>query len=136
MQNFDVAAWFAAIAFICAVDALWFAFAWDNVYNFNTLFKNKPNFAIGAFYVVACAVFAATVLVSLRGASYEEAASTGALIGGLVFFVFNACACFIVNHIDGDVNTQWTPKAAMCDLFYGTAVYTAATVIIYSIAGP
>ena len=136
MHGFDVPALIAATVFICAADAIWFAFAWNSVYRFDELFRREPNRAVGALYVLACAIFAASVLMVFRGSSYEQAAMAGGLIGGLVFFVFNACTCYIVNHINGDYNTQWMPYTALCDFVYGSLTYTAAAVIIFAVAGP
>jgi len=135
-------AWVTGTAVLCVSDFLWFRFFGNLIYNFETLInRNQQSAAVSVF---ACAVFASAVLTVFRGKSVEDAAAAGALIGGLVFFVFNACAYYILNNLQlkksllqnnsNSKSTLWSAPTALCDTLYGTGLYTATAVVIWEVA--
>lgn len=136
MEEFHALAWVTGTAVLCVSDFLWFTFFGDLIYNFQTLLKR--NHSAAAVSVFACAVFASAVLTMFRGKSVEDAAAAGALIGGLVFFVFNTCAYYILNNLNtnimSDSSRNWQFKTALCDTLYGTGLYSATAVIILEVA--
>ena len=140
MEDFHALAWVTGTAVLCVSDFLWFRFFGDRIYHFSTLLNQKPPLA--AVSVFACAVFASAVLTVFRGKSVEDAAAAGALIGGLVFFVFNACAYYILNNLKENVlldksnskSTLWSAPTALSDTLYGTGLYSATAVVIWEVA--
>ena len=135
MEEFHFAAWLVGIAVLCASDVVWFKLTGNHVYHFNELLDDKRSSGQAALYIFMCAIFASAVLTIFRGTSAGNAAIAGALIGGLVFFVFNACACYIINNLKyRNTDIEWRWYTAMADTFYGTALYAATAVIIFEVA--
>ena len=134
MEEFHFVAWLVGIAVLCASDVVWFWFTSEKIYHLDLLLNtNRKN---GPVAIFLCAVFASAVLTIFRGTSAEDAAIAGALIGGLVFFVFNACAYYIINNLKNDLvrKAEWPWYTAMADTFYGTALYAAIAVIVFEVA--
>ena len=128
LQSPNPVAWVIGLAVIAATDFVWFTLAGD-IYKldsplYNTSTKNKAPVA-----VILCAAFASLVLCSFASDGYGEAALTGAAIGGLVFFVFNVCAWYILGR------DNWPLKRAGVDFTYGTALYTLVSMLVHYLSG-
>lgn len=135
MEEFHFVAWLVGIAVLCASDVVWFKLTGNAVYHFNKLLDDERSSGQAALYIFLCATFASAVLTTFRGTSAGDAAIAGALIGGLVFFVFNACACYIINNLKYRNNdTEWRWYTAMADIYYGAALYTATALVIFEVA--
>ena len=146
MQTFDVLGWLAGFGLLVVVDLTWFHFdfVWKGIYNFEHLLSSGGDVGrrlVGASAVLLCAAAASAVLTVFRGTSREDAAAAGAIIGGLVFFVFNACMYYVLNNLspslvrsaDAD-GVRWSAKTALADFVYGTGLYTAAAVVIWEVS--
>lgn len=130
LQSPDPVAWVIVLAVIAVTDFVWFFFTGDIVYKFNESTVYSPTTKGKApFAVVLCAAFASLVLCSFASDGYGEAALTGAAIGGLVFFVFNVCAWYILGQ------NNWPLRIAGADFAYGTALYTLVSMLAHYLSG-
>lgn len=148
MEQFDALGWLAGFGFLVVVDFLWFQidWVWKNVYGLDKIVDftgddNSLKQLTGAVAVLSCAAAGSAVLTVFRGTSREDAAAAGATIGGLVFFVFNACTYYILNNLRASIvnavdqgKSRWSAWTALADLLYGTGLYTAAAVIIFEVS--
>lgn len=135
MESLDPVAWLVGTAVLCASDVVWFWLTGKAVYHFDELLDDNRSSATAAWFIFLCALFASAVLTIFRGTSAGNAAVAGTLIGGLVFFVFNACAYYIINNLKyRNEGIQWSWYTAISDTFYGTALYAATAVIIFEVA--
>lgn len=131
-------AWIIVFVCISLTDFVWFRLTGDAIYKFDDLLTtNVPEAGVA---VLLCAAFASLVLCSFESGGYGEAALTGAAIGGLVFFVFNACALYILNNLKltalgSEEQPRWRLTTAAADMCYGTALYTLMAVFGHYLDG-
>ena len=127
LQSPNPVVWVIGLAVIAATDFVWFTFTGDGLYKLDNKVKSSDHKAPVA--VILCAAFASLVLCSFASDGYGEAALTGAAIGGLVFFVFNVCAWYILGR------DNWPLKRAGTDFAYGTALYTLVSMLVHYLSG-
>ena len=127
----DPVAWVIVLVVIAAVDFVWFTFLSKRFYDLDALrntLKSSNDIGKALFAVISCAALASLVLCSLKSNDYGEAALTGAAVGGLVFYVFNVCAWYILDN-------SWPFPRAAIDFLYGTALYTLVSMLGHSLSG-
>lgn len=129
LQSPNPVVWVIGLAVIAATDFVWFTFTSNGVYELKTKVKSRDQERKAPVAVLLCAAFASLVLCSFASDGYGEAALTGAAIGGLVFFVFNACAWYILGEQD------WPLTLASVDFAYGTALYTLVSMLAHYLSG-
>ena len=129
LQSPNPVVWVIVLAVIAATDFVWFAFTGNGVYELKNKVKSSHRELKAPVAVLSCAAFASLVLCSLASDGYGEAALTGAAIGGLVFFVFNACAWYILGEDD------WPLGLAGVDFAYGTTLYTLVSMLAHYLSG-
>ena len=131
----DAVAWAVVLVVIAAADFVWFTFVSVDVYQLNTLIDRNKAIVKAPFAVITCAALASLVLCSLESNDYGEAALTGAAVGGLVFYVFNVCAWYILENLKSQGSASWPWYRAVIDFLYGTLLYTLVSMLGYSLSG-
>ena len=105
-----------AIAVLIILDLLWF-----QIMDYSPIITKKFNF-ISAFitYVLLCSAIGVQ-----QPNSVEEAIVYGALVGFVIYGVFNG-----TNY---STNKNWTVKIALLDTMWGMFVMSAAATVVYFI---
>ena len=135
LRSPDPVAWVVVLVVITAVDFVWFTFLSGNVYQLNTLVDPDKVIVKAPFAVFTCAALASLVLCSFRSNDYGEAALTGAAVGGLVFYVFNICAWYLLENLKSQGSASWPWSRAVVDFLYGTLLYTLVSMLRYTLSG-
>lgn len=135
LRSPDPVAWLVVLVVIAAVDFVWFRFVSNPVYKLEVLLNREEAIKKAPFAVITCAALASLVLCSLRSNDYGEAALTGAAVGGLVFYVFNVCAWYILENLQSQGSASWPSHRAVIDFLYGTSLYTLVSMLGHLLSG-
>ena len=103
------------VVMLTVSDGLWLLLMYENVYKEGIMAgRGKEVCGVG---IVLYALLSSSIAATVTAESISDAASVGALLGVLVFAVFNITTYAM--------NSKWKLRAVLVDTAYGTAVWAA-----------